>query len=168
PGVAEVRIWGEKRYAMRLRFDPERLAAHNLTLAEVRGALAAENVELPSGRVEGAAMELTVKTTGLLRTAEEFNKLVLRSSSEGLVRLEDVGLATLGAENERTRLKMNGKAMIGLGVISQPGANSIAIGNEFYKRYELIKKDLPPDLQAGIGFDNTRFVRRSLLEVGET
>jgi multidrug efflux pump len=168
PGVAEVRIWGEKRYAMRLRFDPERLAAHNLTLAEVRGALAAENVELPSGRIEGRSMELTVKTGGLLRTAGEFNRLVLRASDEGLVRLEDVGRATLGAENERTQLKLNGKSMIGLGLIAQPGANSIAIGNEFYKRYAQIKKDLPKDLTAGIGFDGTQYVRRSLLEVAET
>jgi multidrug efflux pump len=168
PGVAEVRIWGEKRYAMRLRFDPDRLAAHDLTLAEVRRALASENVELPSGRIEGSAMELTVKTGGLLRTPEEFDRLVLRSTSAGLVRLEDVGTAELGAENERTRLKLNGKSMIGLGLISQPGANSVAIGNEFYKRYAQIVKDLPPDLQAGIGFDNTRFVRRSLLEVAET
>ena len=89
PGVAEVRIWGEKRYAMRLRFDPERLAAHDLTLAEVRNALASENVELPSGRIEGPAMELTVKTTGLLRSAEEFGRLVLRASPGGVVRLED-------------------------------------------------------------------------------
>lgn len=168
PGVAEVRIWGEKRYAMRLRFDPERMAAHNLTLAEVRSALNAENVELPSGRIEGSSMELTVKTSGLLRSAEEFNRLIVRASPEGLVRLEDVGRATLGAENERTQLKMNGKSMIGLGLIAQPGANSIAIGNEFYKRYEQIKKDLPKDLTAGIGFDGTQFVRRSLLEVAET
>jgi multidrug efflux pump len=168
PGVAEVRIWGEKRYAMRLRLDPERLAAHNLTLAEVRTALAIENVELPSGRIEGAAMELTVKTSGYLRSVEEFNRLVLRASSEGLVRLEDVGTATLGAENERTILKMNGKAMIGLGLIAQPGANSVAIGNEFYRRYEQIRKDLPSDLQTGIGFDGTRFVRKSLIEVAET
>jgi multidrug efflux pump len=168
PGVAEVRIWGEKRYAMRLRFDPERLAAHDLTLAEVRNALLSENVELPSGRIEGAAMELTVKTSGLLRSADEFNRLVLRKTASGVVRLEDVGEAVLGAENERTRLKLNGQSMIGLGIISQPGANSIAIGNEFYKRYEQIRKDLPSDLQVGIGFDNTRFVRRSLLEVAET
>jgi multidrug efflux pump len=168
PGVAEVRIWGEKRYAMRLRFDPERLAAHNLTLAEVRSALSAENVELPSGRIEGTSMELTVKTSGLLRSAEEFNRLVVRASPEGLVRLEDVGRATLGAENERTQLKLNGKSMIGLGLIAQPGANSIAIGNEFYKRYAQIRKDLPKDLKAGIGFDGTQYVRRSLLEVAET
>jgi multidrug efflux pump len=168
PGVAEVRIWGEKRYAMRLRFDPERLAAHNLTLAEVRAALNAENIELPSGRIEGTSMELTVKTSGLLRNAEEFNRLILRASPEGLVRLEDVGRATLGAENERTQLKLNGKSMIGLGLIAQPGANSVAIGNEFYKRYAQIQKDLPGDLKAGIGFDGTQYVRRSLLEVAET
>ena len=167
PGVAEVRIWGEKKYAMRLYLDPVKLAARNLTLADVQAALNAENVELPSGLLDGKTVELTVTASGRMRSAEEFNNLVIRSS-DGLVRLKDIGQAHLGAENERTILKMNGRPMIGLGLIAQPGANSIAIGNEFYKRYEQIKKDLPSDLQVDIGFDGTVFVRRSLKEVGET
>lgn len=168
PGVAEVRIWGEKKYAMRLYLDPIRLAAHNLTLADVQTALNAENVELPSGLLDGKTVELTVTASGRLRSAEEFNNMILRSSPAGLIRLKDVGQAHLGAENERTILKMNGKPMIGLGIIAQPGANSIAIGNEFQRRYELIKKDLSADFKVGIGFDNTIFVRRSLKEVGVT
>lgn len=168
PGVAEVRIWGERRYAMRLRFDPERLAAHDLTLAEVRDVLRSENLELPSGRIEGTFTELTVKTSGLLRTAEDFNRLVLRTSPDGgVVRLQDVGEAVLGAENERSRLHVNGRLAIGLGLVAQPGANTVAIGNEFYKRYEQIRADLPPDLEVSVGFDGTRFVRRSLVEVAD-
>jgi len=168
PGVAEVRIWGEKKYAMRLRLDPERLMAHNLSLSEVRQALNSENVELPSGRIQGESVELTVKARGRLRSIEEFNRLVLRAEGDKLVRLEDVGEARLGAENERTILKRDGVPMIGLAMIAQPGANSISIGDEFHKRFEQIRKELPPDLLARIGFDNTRFVRRSLTEVAET
>jgi multidrug efflux pump len=167
-GVAEVRIWGEKRYAMRLRLDPERLAAHNLTATDVRTVLATENVELPSGRIEGANVELTVKTRGQLRGVEEFNNLVLRADGRRLVRFADVGTAVLGAENERSILKRDGVPMIGLAIVAQPGANSVSIGNEFLKRFEQIRAELPPDLKARIGFDNTQFVRRSLLEVAET
>jgi len=167
-GVAEVRIWGEKRYAMRLRLDPARLAAHGLTAADVRTVLSAENVELPSGRIEGANVELTVKSRGQLRGVEEFNDLVLRADGGRLVRLRDVGEATLGAENERSILKRDGVPMIGLAIVAQPGANSIAIGDEFMKRYAQIEAELPKDLKARIGFDNTKFVRQSLVEVSET
>ncbi len=168
PGVGEVRIWGEKRYAMRLRLDPERLAAHGLTPADVRAVLASENVELPSGRIEGANVELTVKTRGQLRDEEEFNRLVLRAQGGRLVRLEDVATVVLGAENERSILKRDGVPMIGLAVTAQPGANSVAIGDEFNRRFEMIRAELPPDLRARVGFDNTRFVRQSLREVTET
>jgi multidrug efflux pump len=168
PGVAEVRIWGEKKYAMRLYIDPVKLAAHGLVLADVQSALDAENVELPSGLLDGAVTELTVTASGRLRTERDFNDLVLRSGVSGVVRLRDVGVAHVGSENERTILKMNGKPMVGLGLITQPGANSIAIGNEFYRRYARIQKDLPADFKVGIGFDGTTFVRSSLKEVGIT
>ncbi len=168
PGVAEVRIWGEKKYAMRLYLEPVKLAAHGLTLADVQSALNAENVELPSGLLDGATTEMTVTASGRLRSEREFNDLVIRSKGDGVVRLRDIGTAHLGAENERTILKMNGKPMVGLGLITQPGANSIAIGNEFYRRYALIQKDLPADFKVGIGFDGTTFVRSSLKEVAIT
>jgi multidrug efflux pump len=168
PGVAEIRIWGEKKYAMRLYLDPVKLAAHGLTLADVQSALDVENVELPSGLLDGAATEMTVTASGRLRSEKEFNDLVIRSEGDGVVRLRDVGTAHLGAENERTILKMNGKPMVGLGLITQPGANSIAIGNEFYRRYALIQKDLPADFKVGVGFDGTTFVRSSLKEVAIT
>ncbi len=169
PGVASVGIWGEKQYAMRLYLDPVKLAAHGLTLDDVQAALNQEDVELPSGLLEGKTVELTVNSPGLMDSPEDFNNLVLRSAANGgLVRLKDVGQAHLGALNERSTLKMNGTPMVGLGLIAQPGANSIAIGNEFYKRYAQFKKDLPPDIKINVGFDGTTFVRQSLKEVAKT
>ncbi len=167
PGVASVTIWGERQYAMRLYLDPVNLAAHNLTLADVQTALNNENVELPSGLLDGKTVELTVNAPGLMTSADDFNNMVIRSTG-GLVRLKDIGEAHVGALNERSILKMNGKPMVGLGLITQPGANSISIGNEFYKRYAQFKKDLPPDIQINVGFDGTLFVRKSLKEVAET
>ena len=118
--------------------------------------------------VSGARVKATVLAHGRMRTPEEFNRLVIKANGAELVRLEDVGNARLGAENERTILKRDGIPMIGLAVIAQPGANSIAIGDEFFKRFEQIKKTVPPDIHLKLGFDGTRFVRRSLHEVSNT
>jgi multidrug efflux pump len=168
PGVGEVRIWGEKKYAMRLWLDPEKLAAYGLTVLDVRSALNAENVELPSGRIEGRAAELTVKTMGLMKTPEDFNNLIVSAEGARTVRLRDVGRAILGAENERTILKNNGIPMIGVALTAQPGANNLSIADEFYRRLDLIKKDLPKDIKLKLGFDSTRFIKKSIHEVQET
>ncbi|HLP41969.1 MAG TPA: efflux RND transporter permease subunit [Fibrobacteria bacterium] len=168
PGVGEVRIWGEKKYAMRLWLDPEKLAAYGLTVLDVRSALNAENVELPSGRIEGRSAELTVKTLGLMKTPEQFNDLIVSAEGGKVVRLRDVGRAVLGAENERTILKNNGIPMIGVALTAQPGANNLAIAEEFYKRLAVIEKDVPKDIRLKLGFDSTRFIKRSILEVQET
>ncbi|MDQ2999995.1 MAG: efflux RND transporter permease subunit [Fibrobacterota bacterium] len=168
PGVAEVRIWGEKKYAMRLWLDPKKLAAYNLTVLDVRNALNAENVELPSGRIEGQTTELSVRTMGLLKTPEDFNKLIIRAEGARVVRFQDVGRASLGAENERTILKKNGVPMIGLALTAQPGANNLSIAEEFHKRFAKIKDDVPKDVILRLGFDSTRFIKKSILEVQET
>ena len=170
PGVGEVRIWGEKKYAMRLWMDPEKMAAYGLTVLDVRNALTAENVELPSGRIEGQSAELTVKTMGLLRTPEDFNNLIVSAAGQGgrVVRFRDVGRAVLGAENERTILKNNGIPMIGVAITAQPGANNLSIAEEFYKRLAVIEKEMPKDIKLKVGFDSTRFIKRSILEVQET
>ncbi len=167
-GVGEVRIWGEKKYAMRLRLNPEKLTAYGLTVVDVRHAVTAENVELPSGIIEGKTTELTVRTTGRLNTAEDYNNLIIKAENGEVVRLADVGKAELGAENEKTILKNNGVPMIGLALSAQPGANNLAIAEEFYKRLELIKKDMPKDIKLKLGFDSTRFITRSILEVKDT
>ena len=168
PGVSDVQIWGSKRYSMRLWMDPAKLSAYQLTPGDIRQALARENVELPSGRIEGNTVELTVRTIGLLQTPEDFNNLIIMQRGNSIIRFRDVGRAELGAENERTVLKRDGIPMVGVVLIPQPGANNIAIADEFYKRVEQIKPDLPDDIQLGVGFDITQYIRESIDEVIQT
>ncbi|MGB3617606.1 MAG: efflux RND transporter permease subunit [Catalinimonas sp.] len=168
PGVSEIQVWGEKRYSMRLWIDPLRLAAYRLTPLDVLDALQRENVELPSGRVEGSATELSVRTMGRLRTVEEFNNLILREEAGRTVRFRDVGRAALGAENERTVLKRDGVPMVGVAVVPQPGSNHVEIADAFYARVEQIKRELPDDYETGVGFDNTVYIRDSIAEVRQT
>jgi hydrophobe/amphiphile efflux-1 (HAE1) family protein len=167
-GVSTVQIWGQKKFAMRLWMDPDKLAAYNLTPVDVKQALDKENVELPSGKITGNTTELTVNTVGKFTNEESFNNMIISSNGDRVIRFKDVGKAVLGAENEETILREGGVPMIGLGVVPQPGANYIAIADEFYKRMEIIKKDLPKDLTLDVALDNTRFVKRSILEVKET
>ncbi|MBK0368717.1 efflux RND transporter permease subunit [Flavobacterium agrisoli] len=168
PGVSAVQIWGQKRYAMRLWIDPVKLASYGITVAEVRDALNAQNIELPSGKLTGNTTELTVKTIGNLSTAEEFNNIIVRSEGEKTVRFSDVGNAVLGPENIETKLTQSGKPMIGLAIVPMPGANYLDISNEFYKKFEALKKDLPEDITLNIALDNTIFVKKSVMEVVET
>ncbi|MGV3533218.1 MAG: efflux RND transporter permease subunit, partial [Chthoniobacteraceae bacterium] len=168
PGVSEVDIWGEKRYAMRIWLDRNKLAAYRLTPVDVRNALDRENVELPSGRIEGAQVELSVRAASRFSTPDEFNEMVLRESAGRTVRLKDVGYATIGPENDRNLMKRNGAPAVGVVLRPQPGANQVAIADEMYKRLELIKKDLPPDIDASVGFDTSQYVRASIHEVVET
>jgi multidrug efflux pump len=168
PGVSTVQIWGQKRYAMRLWMNPDQLAAYGLTPQDVKQALDNENVELPSGKIAGNATELTVKTVGKLKDEEAFNNMIIRSDGEKVIRFRDIGYAVLGPENEETILRESGVPMIGLGVVPQPGANYIAIADEFYKRLEQIKKDLPKNFKIDVALDNTKFVKRSITEVKET
>jgi hydrophobe/amphiphile efflux-1 (HAE1) family protein len=167
-GVSTVQIWGQKKFAMRLWMDPDKLAAYNLTPLDVKQALDKENVQLPSGKITGNTTELTVNTVGKFTDENSFNNMIIRSDGERVVRFRDVGKAVLGAENEETILRESQVPMIGLGIVPQPGANYIAIADEFYKRMEVIKKDLPKDLTLDIALDNTKFVKRSILEVKET
>lgn len=167
-GVGSVQVWGERKYAMRLVLSPDRLAAYGLTPSDVRTTLARENVELPAGRLEGAATELSLRTIGRLSTPEEFADLILRSDDGNVVRLRDVARVYLGAENERTLLKRDGIPMVGLAISPQTGANQVEIADEFYRRYENIKANAPKDLILDLAFDNTRFIRNAILEVEET
>ncbi|MCW5906783.1 MAG: efflux RND transporter permease subunit [Chitinophagales bacterium] len=168
PGVSTVQIWGEKKYAMRLWVDPAKLAAYGLTFTDIQNALNRENVELPAGKIYGNNTELTVKTFGRLTTEDDFNNLIISSSGNRIIRLRDVAEAVLGPENEETILKESGIPMVALAIVPQPGTNYIDIANEFYKRYEQIKKDVPSDIKLDIALDQTVFVRRSVTEVGET
>jgi multidrug efflux pump len=168
PGVSQINIWGERRYSMRLWMDPAKLAAYNITPLDVRNSLNKENIELPSGRIEGNNTELTVRTLGRLETLEDFNNLIIKESSTGIVRFKDLGIAELYPENDRSILRRDGIPMVGVVAIPQPGANFIQIADEFYKRVDQIKKDLPEDIGLGIGFDVTKYIRNSISEVSET
>lgn len=168
PGVSGIQIWGEKKYAMRIWFQPSKLNSYGLTFSDVQAALSRENVELPSGKIAGNNTELTVRTFGRLTTEEEFNNIIIRSTGNSIIRLKDVGEAVLGPENEETVLKLNGVPMIALALIPQPGSNYVAIANEFYKRFEQLKKEIPDDVKLDIALDQTVFIKRSILEVEET
>jgi len=168
PGVSGVQIWGQKRYAMRLWIDPVKLTAYGCTVSDVRDALNAQNVELPSGKLTGNNTELTVKTVGNLSKPSEFNNIIIRTDGDKIVRLSDVGGAELGPENIETKLSQSGLPMIGLAIVPMPGANYLDISAEFYKKYESLKKDLPKDIKLNIALDNTIFVKKSVLEVAET
>lgn len=167
-GVSTVNIWGEKRYAMRVWFDPARLSAYGLTPRDVQLALQRENVELPSGKIAGNSTELSIRTFGRLTTEEDFNNLIVKNVDGADIRLKDIGEAVLGPENEESVLKESGVPMIAMAVVPQPGSNYIAIADELYKRIDQIKKDLPQDIRLEISYDQTKYIRKSINEVKET
>lgn len=168
PGVSTIQIWGQKKYAMRIWLDPTKLSAAGLTPLDIKQALDRENVELPSGKIAGDNTELTINTKGKLKDEADFNNLIIKNVNGNSIRLRDVGKATLGSEAEETVLKESGIPMIGLALVPQPGANFIDISNEFYKRFEQLKKDLPKDFNINIALDNTKFVKKAVNEVAET
>lgn len=167
-GVSSVSIWGEKRYSVRLRMDPSLLAAYGVTPMDIQNAVSKENVELPSGRIEGENTELTIRTLGRLMTIEDFNNLVIREDGDKVVRFRDVGIAEVDAEDTRSIMKRNGVPMVACVIIPQPGANYIDIVDRAYTVMEDLQKDLPDDIEAGIAFDNTVFIRSSINEVKDT
>jgi len=168
PGVASVRIFGERRYALRLVLDPDRMTQHDITPSDIQAALLRENVELPAGSAEGVETEIGLRADASMSTPAEFERMVIRTPDGRAVRFEDVGRALLGAENEKTGIKNQGVPMVGVAVIPQPNSNAVAITDEFYRRLESIKKVVPADCVIDIGYDFTTFVRKSLSEVEET
>lgn len=168
PGVSSLQIWGQKRYSMRLWMNPEKMAALGITPLDVKRALEQQNIELPGGKIESNQTELNINTRGKLTGEKDFNNLIVRETEAGTVRFGDIGRTELGAENETTILRQSGVPMVALAVVPQPGANYIEIADEFYKRFELLKKEAPDDLELDIVLDNTEFVRKSLVEVAET
>ena len=166
--VSGVQIWGEKRYSMRLWMDPIKMSGHGVTPIDIRNAVERENVELPSGSIEGNTTELTIRTLGLMHTVQEFNDLILKEENGKVVRFSNIGRAELGPQDTRSYMKKNGIPMIGVVIIPQPGANHIEIANSVYDRVEMMRKDLPEDVITDYGFDNTKFIRASIKEVQNT
>lgn len=168
PDVSSVSIWGEKRYSMRLWLDPVKMAGYGITPVDVKNAIDDQNLELPSGSIEGNTVELTLRTMGQMHTAKEFNNIILKEQNGQVVRFSDIGYAELGPADLKSYMKMNGVPMVGVVVIPQPGANHIDIADAVYERMEQMKKDLPDDVEYTYGFDNTRFIRASIAEVEST
>lgn len=167
-GVSSVSVLGEKRYAMRIWMDPTRLSAYNLTALDVQRALNRENVELPAGKIAGNATELSVRTFGKLYTEEDFQNVVIKSSEVGNVKIKDIGDVVLGPENEESVLRENGVQMVALGIVPLPGANYVKIADEFHKRLDQVRAEMPADIHLDVSTDQTFFITRSIDEVEET
>ena len=168
PEVSSVMIWGEKRYCMRLWLDPVKMSGYSITPMDVKNALDRENVELPSGSIEGNTTELSIRTMGQMHTTEEFNNLVIKEQGGRIIRFSDIGRAELAPRDIKSYMKMNGVPMVGVAVVPQPGANHINIADAVHERMEQMRKDLPEDVHFDYGFDNTKFIRASISEVETT
>ncbi len=169
PGVSQVTVWGSKLYAMRLNLDVGRMNAMRVNPVDVRNALTAQNIELPSGQVEGDSRYLTIQTDGRLNTEEDFNNLVIADRNGTIIRLKDIGRAELGALNEKSIMRGNkGIPMVGVAIQPQPGSNYIDIVDEVYRRVEMLKKEIPPDIITGTGLDITTSIRQSIKDVQST
>lgn len=172
PGVNRVNIVAERKYAMRLRLDPLKLASYQLTAEDIRLALLRENIDLPSGRIEGDNNELSIRTLGRLTTVDEFDQMIINQVNGSIIRLKDVGYAELGEVNERTAIvneKDNRNLVeVGVAIQIQRGANAIEVVDEFYNRLDQLRKEVPSDYRLIVGFDFTRPVRESIKEVEET
>jgi hydrophobe/amphiphile efflux-1 (HAE1) family protein len=168
PGISSVSIFGQQKPAMRLWLDPGKMAAYNLTATDVNAALTKENVEMPGGKIRGNATELTVKTRGRLVTADDFNNMIIKQTDNQVVRLQDIGEASIGAQNEESGSTINGTTGVMLALTPLPGANDIQIANEFYKRLAQIKKTIPKGMELNIARDKSVFVRQSVSDVVET
>ena len=169
PGVSRINIWGERKYAMRLILDPMKMQAYNLTPSDIANALNAQNIELPSGKIENDISEMTVRTIGRIYTENEFDNLIISTRNGVSIKLKDVGNSVLGAENEKTILRgIGGVPMIGVALNTQPGANYIEIVDEALKRINTLKKDLPEDITTQVVYDTTQSIRKAISEVMET
>lgn len=168
PGVSSIMIYGQQRPAMRLWFSPEKLAAYRLTAADIGDALRKENIEVPGGKIRGATSELLIKTNGRLTTEEEFNNMIIKQTSQQVIKLKDIGEAVLGPQDEESGAAINGTQGVMLAVTPLPGANDIQIANEFDKRLDQIKANLPEGMELNIARDRSVFVRQSVKDVEET
>ncbi|MDR3706184.1 MAG: efflux RND transporter permease subunit [Paludibacteraceae bacterium] len=168
PGISSVQIFGQQRPAMRLWFDPNKMVAYSLTASDVQDALVRENVETPGGKIRGGQTELIVKTQGRLTTEDDFNDLIIKQTDNQVIRMRDIGYATLGPQDEETGALLNGKPGVMLNMIPLPGANNIQIADEFYKRLGQIKQNMPPGLDLIVSRDKSMFVRQSVQDVIET
>jgi HAE1 family hydrophobic/amphiphilic exporter-1/multidrug efflux pump len=166
--VSAVNVFGDKSYAMRIWLDQDKMNAYGVAFNDVSTAMSNENVELPPGKIYGNNTEMTIKTLGRLTTEKDFRDVILREDSTGIIRLSDVARVELGPQSPEQSWKYNGVNAVGLAIIPQPGANNIAIADEFNRRLDEIKKSNKADLEFSVLIDNTKNIRQSLNEVKET
>ncbi|WP_434622277.1 efflux RND transporter permease subunit [Azospirillum sp. B2RO_4] len=168
PGVAQVRIFGERRFAMRLWLDPQRMAAYRVTPQDVENALRRQNVEIPAGRVESVAREFTVVSETDLRSPAEFENIILRDDSGYLVRLRDIGRAELGALDERVSARFNGRGAVAIGVVKQSTANPLDVSKAVNEALPKIRAALPEGMGVDVGYDSSVFIAKSIDAVFHT
>jgi multidrug efflux pump len=165
PGVANVIIGGERRYAMRIWIDPQRLAAHGLTASDVERALREQNVEIPAGRIESQTREFTIRMQGDIAAAEEFDKLILAVRGGHQILLSEVANVELGTEDYRTQAFFNGRPTVGLGVVRQSQSNLLEVAAGVKALIPQLQAQLPEGVQVQLAFDSSLFVQRSITEV---
>ncbi|MEO7209960.1 MAG: efflux RND transporter permease subunit, partial [Chitinophagaceae bacterium] len=166
--VSAVYIFGQKRYAMRIWFNPDKMNAYGVVFDDISNALNKENVDIPAGKIYGDNTELTIRTMGRLTTETDFNNLIIRENKTGIVRLSDVAKVELGPEDDEFSWKYNGVNAVGIAIIPQPGSNYIQIADEFYKRLDEVEKQNKSDIVFNVLVDATKNVKKSLSEVEET
>ena len=166
--ISSVNIFGQKRYAMRIWIDPDKMNAQKVSFSDIRSSLNNENIDLPPGKIYGNNTELTIKTLGRLTSEKDFQNLIIKEDSTGIIRLSDVARIEIGPEVLEQAWKYNGVNAVGLVLIPQPGANNIQIANDFYKKLDAIKKSNKSDIEMNVLLDNTTNIRKSISEVEET
>lgn len=167
-GVAEIRVLGERRYAMRVWLDPARLAAYRVTPQDVETALRRQNVEVPSGRIESRTREFTVLSRTDLQTPAEFDNIILREDAGYLVRLKDVGKASIEAESVRRIARFKGESAVGLGVVKQATANPLDVASAVRVALPDIEASLPAGMRVNIGYDSSIYIAKSIESVYTT
>jgi len=168
PGVGRIFVGGQRQYAMRVWLNPEQMAARNITALDIRDALRDENLELPSGRIESATREFSVRTLGEMVSPEEFRRLLIKTVNGQPVYLQDVAHVDIGARDDRSLVRMNGVTAIGLGIVKQSKANTLDVADRVKAKIETIRQDLPPGMTMKLGSDDSRFIRRSIEEVRDS
>ncbi|MGY8903355.1 MAG: efflux RND transporter permease subunit [Burkholderiales bacterium] len=168
PGAADVRIFGERRFAMRIWLDPDRLAAYGLTTQDVEDALRRSNLEVPAGRIESSQREFNVTALTDLQRPEQFEQVIIRTVKGQPIRIVDVARVQEAAQAERTSVNFNGRDALALGVIRQSTANPLDLSNGVRKLLEKIKQDLPPGVMVQVANDNSVFIDRSIKAVYTT
>ncbi len=167
-GVGSVIIGGERRYAMRVWLDPQRMAARGLTTQEVEAAIRRENAEIPGGRVEGDEREFAVRTRGELAMPDEFAAIIVAQDGDDRIRLGDVAEVTVGAEDERSVARFNGLPAVGLGIVKQSKASTLDVARRVREALPELTGLLPEGMRIDVAYDSSAFIQASIDEVAQT